>query len=294
MSDSLPPRLNKAPFWIADAALLGTAGLLVAFGARPLSVWEAVSVAACVGLGAWLAVLPFLREYEASLKFAETDHLADTMAKLQQLDVVADRIAVATSQWQGVQESARQTAETSRTVVERLAREAEAFAGAVSRTAEGEKQTLKIEVDKLRRAEGEWLQAVGRIMDHVFALHVAAVRSGQPSVAEQLDRFHGACREALRRVGFVPMVAAPDEPVDPRKHQPADGSRPQAGSRVDETVAPGYVYQGQWIRPIVVKIAGASPVTGEGHGPAGGAVAPGEAAPVPADPAAGDAPAGGS
>ncbi len=256
MSDTPPPRLNKAPFWIADALLLGTAVVLVALGSRPLSVWEGVSVAACVGLGGWLAVLPFLREYEASLKWAETDRLAQTGERLQQLEVVAERIAGATAQWQGVQESARQTAEAAKGVAERLARDAETFAGAVSRTSDGEKQTLKLEVDKLRRAEGGWLQAVGRMMDHIFALHVAAVRSGQPSVVEQLDRFHAACREALRRVGFVPVVAAPDEPLDPRKHQPVDGSRPQPGARVHETVAPGYVYQGQWIRPVVVKVAG--------------------------------------
>ncbi|MCC6232422.1 MAG: hypothetical protein IT580_07240 [Verrucomicrobiales bacterium] len=268
--------MNKAPFWMADLALLGTACLLVALGSRPLTVWEGLSVAACVGLGGWLAVLPFLREYEASLRWAETDRLADTSAKLEQLDTVADRIAGATGQWQVAQESARQTAEVAKGVVERLAREAEAFASAVSRTSDGEKQTLKLEVDKLRRAEGEWLQAVARIMDHVFALHLAAVRSSNPAVVEQLDRFHAACREALRRVGFVPVVATPDEAFDPRKHQTADGARPGPGARVHETVAAGYVYQGQWVRPVVVKISEDPAAAGETSAVASGGAGEGE------------------
>ena len=261
-TNSNPPSLNKLPFWFADAMLLAAAATLVAVGGRPLRGWEMVAVTVCVALGGWLAVLPFLKEYELAARFAETNRLADTSAKLRDLEVVADRIAGATGQWQTVQESAGRTAELARGVVDRLAREAESFAGAVSRTADGEKQTLKLEVEKLRRAETEWLQAVGRVMDHIHALHVAAVKSGQSNLVAQMERFHGACREALRRVGFTAIAANPDEPFDPRKHQTPDGSRPEDGARVDETVAPGYVYQGHLLRPIVVRIAGAGAPAG--------------------------------
>src|SRR4030095_401444 len=170
-----------------------------------------------------------LKEYQTITKLAEADRLSDAAARLSQLDQLADRIAGATGQWQAIQERADQTAENSRKVVDRLAREAETFATAVSRSSEGEKQTLKLEVEKLRRAEGDWVQTVGRIMAHLFAFHVAAVRSGHSAVTEQIDRFHSACREALRRVGFLPIVATPDEPFDPRRHHTVDGSRPAQG-----------------------------------------------------------------
>jgi hypothetical protein len=199
-------------------------------------------------------VLPYLREYEAVAKLREGDRLAEATAKLNNLEVLAERIAGATSQWQAVQDRARQTAEMARETVERLTRDADALASTVARTADSEKQNLKLEAAKLRRAEGDWLQAAGRVMDHVFALHVAAVRSSQPAVREQMDRFHAACREALRRVGFVSIVAAPDELFDPRKHQTVDGSPPAEGARVDETVAPGFVFQGQMLRPVVVRV----------------------------------------
>lgn len=246
--------MNRVPFWFADAILLLTAGVVVAVGARPLRAWEVAAVVVCVGAGAWLSVWPAKRTYEAELRESDTDRLAETVARLGQLDVVADRIAAATGQWQAVQERATQSADLAKGVVDRLAREAEAFATAVSRSSDGEKQTLKLEVEKLRRAEGEWLQSVGRLMDHVFALHLAALRSGQPGVIEQIERFHAACREALRRVGFVPLVAAPDDVFDSRKHQVAEGPRPPEGTRIDETVAAGYMYQGQLLRPIIVKV----------------------------------------
>lgn len=260
MSEGKKPQLNRLPFWFADAMLLLTAGILFTSSGRAMGLWEMVAIVGCVALGAWLSILPVLREYEVEVQLAETDHLADTMAKLKDLDVLADRISAATGQWQGVQDRATQTAELARGIVDRLTREAESFAVVVSKTADGEKQTLKLEADKLRRAEGDWLQAVGRVMDHVFALHLAALKSGQPGVIEQIERFHAACRDALRRVGFVPIVAAPDEPFDPRKHQVAEGSRPADGAKIDETVAAGYLYQGQLLRPIIVKVAGTGSV----------------------------------
>jgi molecular chaperone GrpE (heat shock protein) len=263
MSEGKTPQLSRLPFWFADATLLLTAGFLVMSAGRALGLWEMLAIVGCVALGAWLAVLPVLKEYDVAVRLAETDHLASTMAKLKDLDALADRIATATGQWQAVQDRATQTAELSRGMVDRLTREAESLASVVSRTSDGEKQTMKLEVDKLRRSEGDWLQSVGRVMDHVFALHVAALKSGQPAVIEQIERFHAACREALRRVGFVPIVASPDETFDPRKHQVAEGPRPPEGTKIDETVAAGYLFQGQLLRPIIVKVmassAGAEP-----------------------------------
>ena len=58
---------------------------------------------------------------------------------------------------------------------------------------------VRLEVEKLRRAEGEWLQVLVRVLDHVYALHLGALRSGQPNLIEQLSNFQNACRDAARR-----------------------------------------------------------------------------------------------
>jgi molecular chaperone GrpE (heat shock protein) len=260
MADVMTPRLGKLPFWLADAALLVAAGMIVRLAGRPLGILEMVAIAGCVGIGGWLAVLPYLREHEAAVRLSETERITATVGKLNQLESLADRIAQATGQWQAVQNCASQTAEMSRGIVERLTRDAESLASMAARAADSEKQNLKLETTKLRRAEGDWLQAAAHVMDHVFALHLAAVRSAQPSLRDQMDRFHAACREALRRVGFVAVVASPDEPFDSRKHQAMDGSRVASGARIHETVAPGYMFQGRLLRPVMVSIA--APDTG--------------------------------
>jgi molecular chaperone GrpE (heat shock protein) len=261
----MSPQLNKLPFWLADAMLLAAAGCLVGFGARPLRIGEMLAVAGCAALGGWLATLPYLKEYDAEVKLAEADRLKSATASLVGLENVAERISGATEQWQGIQDRAQETARLAQEVVDRLAREAAEFASAVTRTADGEKQTLKLELEKLRRAETDWLQVVGRIMDHTFALHLAALRSGKPGVTEQIERFHAACREALRRVGFTAMVSSPDEPFDPRRHQTADGSTPPDGALIDETVAPGFTFQGRLLRPVIVRVVGSARVAQTGE-----------------------------
>ena len=108
-----------------------------------------------------------------------------------------------------------------------------------------EKGALRLEVEKLRRAEGEWLQVVARILDHIFALHNAAARSGQPELAEQIGQFQNACRDAARRVGLAPFNAAPDEKFDAQKHRAHGVENPPAEAVVAETLAPGMTFQGR-------------------------------------------------
>jgi len=125
---------------------------------------------------------------------------------------------------------------------------------------DSEKTTLRLEVDKLRRSEGEWLQMLVRIMDHVFALHTAAVRSSQPKVAEQISQFQNACRGTVRRIGLVAFVAEPEEAFDPARFQLADAKqKPQDGAVVGETLGAGYTFQGQLLRPALVSLRAPKP-----------------------------------
>ena len=121
-----------------------------------------------------------------------------------------------------------------------------------------EKGALRLEVEKLRRAEGEWLQVVVRILDHIFALHNAAARSGQPELAEQIGQFQNACRDAARRVGLTPFQAAPEEKFDAQKHRAHGVENPPADAVVAETLAPGLTFQGRLIRPALVRLRDAS------------------------------------
>ena len=114
---------------------------------------------------------------------------------------------------------------------------------------------MRLDVEKLRRAENEWLQILVRILDHVFALYQAALRSGQGNLTEQIGQFQNTCRDIARRVGLVPFVAIPGELYDSKVHQLADASL-VAGveARVAETLATGYSFQGQLVRPVLVAL----------------------------------------
>jgi hypothetical protein len=119
---------------------------------------------------------------------------------------------------------------------------------------DSEKATLRLEVEKLRRGESQWLQVLVHLLDHVFALHQAGARSGQPNLQEQLGQFQDACRDIVRRVGLMPMEAAPDEPFDEERHQLLEGQSVTSEPRVAHTLATGYTYQGQMLRRTLVAL----------------------------------------
>ncbi len=247
-------RLSKWPFLLGDAFLLGLAWFIYGQGSGPPGKWEIVAVGVCVGGGALLGVLPFLLEYRAALKLIEVNGLGTAAERIQQLESVAAQVSGATRQWEVAQEQAEKTAATATRISESMAAEVRDFTAFMQKMNESEKATLRLEVDKLRRAEAEWLQALVRVLDHTYALHAAAERSGQPQVLQQLTQFQNACRDAARRLGLAPFVAGQEEKFDPQRHRWADGETPDAGAVIAETLATGFTFQGRLIRPALVRL----------------------------------------
>ena len=147
-----------------------------------MTVWAMTMVVLCVAAGAVLGITPFVLEYQATLKLAEANALATVASQMQNLENIAGQITRATSQWQDVQQSADKTAASAHSIAERMAAEVKGFAQFMEQVNDREKATLRLEVEKLRRVETEWLQVLVRMLDHVYALHVGAVRSSQPAV----------------------------------------------------------------------------------------------------------------
>jgi molecular chaperone GrpE (heat shock protein) len=254
MHDATEFKVPKWPFFLGDAFLLGLAGFIYYQSKLPLSRWDIVAIGVCATLGALLGILPFILEYRALLKLIETNALGAVAGKIQNLEAVAEQITSATRQWETAHEQADKTATAAKEISDRMAAEARDFAEFMQKISDSEKATLRLEAEKLRRAEAEWLQIVIRILDHVFALHAAAARSGQKHLIEQLSHFQNACRDTARRVGLVPFIADLAEPFDPQRHQWADGDAPPAGATVAETMATGYTFQGKLVRPVLVRL----------------------------------------
>ena len=254
MTDRTAPALNKLPFLFVAVLLLGVAAFIAQQGHHPFGLAQLLLLVGTVALGAIIAVSPFVLEYKTAVKFAESDQLADAVAQIQNLEQLAKQIGGATAQWQDVQSAAGKTAASAREISAQMATEVESFTEFMKKANDTERNALRLEVDKARRAEGEWLQIVVRILDHIFALHQAASRSGQPELIEQLGHFQNACRDVARRIGLTPFAAEAKEPFTSECHKLLEAETAPAGALVGETLAAGYTYQGRLLRPALVKL----------------------------------------
>jgi molecular chaperone GrpE (heat shock protein) len=257
MRETTAPRLPHLPFFVGDALLLGTAALIGWQAPEPWSVRVMVLVACCVAGAALFGIAPFLLEYRSLVKLSAVDALDSAIGSIRQLETVGAQITSATNLWNNVHEQAEKTSGTAKSIAEHMTRELKEFTAFMERANDNEKSTLRLEVDKLRRAEAEYVQVVVRMLDHVFALHQGAQRSGQQNVAQQVGRFQLACCDAARRVGLAPFTPGENEPFNPERHKPLDSkTKPPSDAVVSETVATGYTYQGRILRPALVKLRG--------------------------------------
>ncbi|HOK78064.1 MAG TPA: nucleotide exchange factor GrpE [Verrucomicrobiota bacterium] len=252
------------PFVLGDLVMLTAATLIYMRAGRPMNVVETTTFSACVCCGALLGVWPFVLRNKAALKAYEINELSTTLSQIQRSEEVAQCIANATGQWHAVHEQAAATLAAAREIAESMANTQKEFRALFDRAADTDRNNLRLEVNKLRRAEADWLHVLVRIMDHVYALYAAGVRSGQRALIEQFANFQNACRDAARRVGLVPVLAAPGETFNPEIHQLMNPNDPvPANAIVSEMLATGYAYQGQLIRRalVVLQAAQAAGVT---------------------------------
>jgi molecular chaperone GrpE (heat shock protein) len=255
MSNAIAPKLPKWPFFVGDGLLLGTAWLIGHQSKFVLGHWEMSFVVLCVAGGALLGVAPFLLEYAALVKVAEAGALSTVVSELKNLEGIASQISGATGKWQDAQEQADRTARGAKEIADRMTGEVQAFTEFMKRANDSERANLRLEVEKFKRGEGEWLQVLVRMLDHVYALHQGASRSGQPKLAEQVGNFQMACRDSARRVGLTPFTANEGERFDAQRHQLVEeGATAPADAVVAETIATGYTFQGRLVRPALVRL----------------------------------------
>lgn len=266
MNDALKWKVPKLPFWIANLIVILGGFVFAREAPHSLGHWEVFL--ACVAFGAAICIIPYILDYRAMGKVIEINALGSVAEKIQNLDQFCAQISAATGRWAAVQEyvgeNAEKTATSARQIADKISAEVRDFSEFMKRMNDNEKGALRLEVDKLRRGESEWLQVLVRILDHTFALHVAAVRSNQPRVAEQIGQFQSACHGAVRRLGLNVFVGEPNEPFDATRHKLVDTKEnPAEGAVISEPLAAGYTYQGKVLRPALVRIREATPTPQE-------------------------------
>ena len=259
MSNQSDPKLPKWPFFLGNIILLTLACFIFAQSKSPLGQWQIFFFVSSGALGALLGVAPFLVEYWAAVKLVETSGLVSTVDQIRHLELLAVQIGAATAQWQLVQEYSASSVTAAKEIADKMGAEAAEFTGFLKKANDSEKTNLRLELDKLRRVENDWLQIIVRMLDHTYALYRAAERSGQPGLIEQMGHFQNSCRDVARRIGLVPFAPTANEPFDPARHRPADPqSDSSASGPVRDTIATGFTYQGRLIRPALVTLQGSA------------------------------------
>jgi molecular chaperone GrpE (heat shock protein) len=254
-------KVPKWPFFTGDAVMLGFAYFFILRAPQSVHHWEIAVL--CVAFGAVLSLIPFYLDYRAMGKALEVNALGAVSEKIQKLDTLSAQINAVTNRWENIQEAlqadAGKTSAAAKQIADKMAEEVRQFNEFMQKMNDSEKATLRLEVEKMHRAEGEWLQVLVRILDNVFALHTAAVRTGDPKFAEPIANFQNACRGTARRIGLTPFVAEPDEKFNAERHQVAGNKeRPADGAVIAETVGVGYTFQGKLLRPAFVRLRDAS------------------------------------
>jgi molecular chaperone GrpE (heat shock protein) len=256
MSERAAKSLTKWPFFLADAVLSGIAGYLLYRTLPPQNTWQLVLAAACLAAGAWgawLWITPFLVEFRANVASSDSAELASAVEQIRDLQAVAGQIQLATTQWQSCQDLSARTVGAAREIADQIGAEGRQFMQFVEKAHDQDRANMRLEIEKLRRSESDWLQVTIRLLDHIYALNMAASRSGQQNIIQQLSQFQNACRDVARRVGLVPFVPQKDEAYNPQAHQLADTKEAaETKPEIAETVATGFTYQGQLLRKAVV------------------------------------------
>lgn len=261
MNDTANWKVPKWPFLLGDGTFLALGYWLVNHSPPP-GHWAILAIG-CVALGAALGVIPFILDYRAMGKALEVNALGAIADKIQNLENIGAQISSATSHWATTEESIRGQAEkttlAAKAIADRMTTEVIEFSDFMKKMNDSEKTALKLEVEKLRRGEAEWLQVLVTMLDHVFALHAGAVRTGDTKYASPVTNFQNACYDVARRLGLVPFVGTAGDPFNTQRHKTLDGKEPPAGAIISETIGCGYTFQGQPLRPALVRLREAAP-----------------------------------
>lgn len=255
MRQSDEPNLPIWIFVLGDISFIIVAIWLTQVSPAPITALHALMILVAVGAGAWCSIYPFLKAYQRASRVSETDKLKSTVETIEELKNLASSIDLARGDWQSAGAESQKVIDASKEVYDRMAEETKAFHQFLQDSQATEIRNLKLETDKLRKADQTWVELTVHLLDHIYAISTAAERSGQDNLSAQHVQFRAACYDIVRRVGLVPFGVEPGEIFDPRKHQiknPED--KVGAGAKVEGTIATGYTYQGQLLRRSMVAL----------------------------------------
>ncbi len=196
--DEAPP-LNPWPFLIGDAVLLVTAALISSQAHAPLMGFPLIAVASCVGLGAVLALIPFVLNHTRRQDQALAERQREIAALAQLTSASAEQISIAASSLHSIAEATTRAIKLAEHLPQKMQDKINDFKTQLNEVAVTENEALAQEVNTLRASEIERLETVlsgVRKTAADLAMIEAVSRRHLTELNESLSRFVLAAEKA--------------------------------------------------------------------------------------------------
>lgn len=251
----LPVSVPKWPFLMADIIFIGLGYWISTLIQGEPQSWQIISILVCAVLGAGFAVAPFYFEYRAEAKAVEIAQLTTVAKEIGKMEAVAQQIADASESWASVQSTSEQTAKLAEEIASGMAATVKDHDEFMANANTEELNTLKLEVNKLRRVEADWANTLVGVLDLVYRLEQSAQASGKEQFIQTMTQFQGQCREVGRRVGLVAFEAEKGAAFNPDEHALPEGEQAGDNASVTQTRLPGFRLQGKLVRKPLVAVS---------------------------------------
>jgi hypothetical protein len=207
------PRLPLWPFLAGDAILLLAAWLLASQAPSPLDTATLATVAILVGIGAFVALIPFLLNYARRQDTLLIERQNQIAALARDITATAEQISIASGSLQGIAESATRLLKHADQLPARLQEKINEFKTRLNEVAVAENEALAQEINMLRASETERLEtALAAIRDAASELatletavrqHALGIKDALAGAADVWEKSAHAAQESVTRFAFA-------------------------------------------------------------------------------------------
>lgn len=197
------PRLPKLPFFVGDAVLLLTAGLLATLSPHPLGADTVLIIAVLVVIGAGLFIAPFISSYTADTAEAAEQERLRLNEQAARLHATAESLARTAAHIKAVEEAAHKSAREAETLPYRMQEKLAEFNEALAAKEDSDRENLETELEALRSAHADQLKTVaekiGKAAADWTALEVAT-RKQLAAAEASLAKLQAGSAEAAAKL----------------------------------------------------------------------------------------------
>lgn len=207
---SLPessPKLSKWFFLATDALLIAVAAFIAANSERPLSLAVVLAIVGCVVVGALITTAALIADYARRQEdgFDDRQHALEALSRT--VATSAEQISIATAGLNELTDLAHKNLKHAEQLPHKLQEKINDFTRQLNEVAVTENEALQQEINTLRAAEAEKLEAAGdkiakataelTKLEAAAAKHLAATTEALAKLPDSLAKARGEAEQAL-------------------------------------------------------------------------------------------------